>query len=72
MTKLIFMYIITVYIFVNFKKGVKNMEKFNESGAIVRKLQYSSPSVCKITVDRDIVTESHNDPNMGEWDTQLD
>ena len=48
------------------------MEKINESDAIVRKLQYSSPSVYKITVDRDIVTESHNDPNMGEWDTQLD
>ena len=34
------------------------------------KLQYCSPSVCIIAPTSDILTESYNDPNMGEWDTE--
>ena len=42
---------------------IKNLSRTND------KIQYLSPSVTVITLDRDIITESHSDPNMGEWDT---
>lgn len=48
------------------------MKKPNACATVVSKLHYTSPCVSEITVDRDILTESHNDPNMGEWDTDSD
>ena len=32
--------------------------------------EYVSPIVNLIIISRDIITESHDDPNMGEWDTE--
>lgn len=33
--------------------------------------EYISPSITIIRIGRDVITESHNDPNMGEWDTEV-
>ena len=35
-----------------------------------QKINYVSPLVSVISVNIDILTDSHNDPNMGEWDTE--
>ncbi len=35
------------------------------------KAAYSSPSISIVNIANDIITESHNDPNMGEWDTEI-
>ncbi len=48
------------------------MKRQNEMKEVIGKLQYSSPLITKMSVDRDIITASHSDSNMGEWDTDLD
>ena len=60
-----FIIIMTIYI----RKGEDKMEHIKNLSRTNDKIQYLSPSVTVITLDRDIITESHSDPNMGEWDT---
>ena len=33
--------------------------------------EYISPSITIIRIGIYVITESHNDPNMGEWDTEV-
>lgn len=35
------------------------------------RLSYETPKVDVIVFSNDVITESHFDPNMGEWDTDL-
>ena len=32
---------------------------------------YESPEIDIILLDKDVITLSHFDPNMGEWDTNI-
>ena len=32
---------------------------------------YERPEIVIIYLDEDIITASHHDPNMGEWDTDF-
>ena len=34
------------------------------------RVTYVTPTVKVISIKGDIITESHFDPNMGEWDTE--
>ena len=36
-----------------------------------QKAVYATPSVTVIRISTDVITESHADPNMGEWDTEI-
>ena len=46
---------------------MKSTEKEKTS---ISKAVYSSPSITEIRIHTDILTESYDDPNMGEWDTE--
>ena len=37
----------------------------------VKLLYYVEPQIDIIVISNDIITESHFDPNMGEWDTDI-
>ena len=36
-----------------------------------QRTEYVAPSISLILISKDIITESHDDPNMGEWDTEV-
>ena len=45
--------------------------KQNETrGRDIAKDNYVSPTISIVAINGDILTESHYDPNMGEWDTE--
>ena len=52
-------------------EGMENQMKKKELKVVDRiKDDYVSPKVSIISLKGDILTESHFDPNMGEWDTE--
>ena len=47
------------------------MKQLGENKMAAQGAEYISPSITIIRIGRDVITESHNDPNMGEWDTEV-
>ena len=37
----------------------------------IKLLTYTEPQIDLIVLSTDVITESHFDPNMGEWDTDM-
>lgn len=57
--------------FFNNSEGMENQMKQKLLYANDRaKDNYVSPTVDIVALNGDILTESHFDPNMGEWDTE--
>lgn len=46
------------------------MQKNNVQAKDVLKTEYVSPKITTLFLKNDVITESHFDPNMGEWDTE--
>ena len=46
------------------------MKQYKEKKVANQRDEYVSPIVSLIMISGDIITESHDDPNMGEWDTE--
>ena len=47
------------------------MKQRDEVKMVNQGVEYTSPSITVVRIGRDVITESHNDPNMGEWDTEV-
>ena len=47
------------------------MKKRDESTKVTQEAEYTHPIITVIRIGRDVITESHNDSNMGEWDTEV-
>lgn len=46
------------------------MKQRDENTMVTQGAEYTSPSITVIHIGKDVITESHFDPNMGEWDTE--
>lgn len=61
--------IINLYIYKYVCKGVYAMQTKKKT-EVVNKATYISPLIQIIDQTRDIITESADDPNQGEWDVE--
>ena len=55
-------------------QGGKTMKQRDENMIVIQGAEYSSPVITVMSIVRDVITESsgsHNDSNMGEWDTEV-